>query len=147
MHSEYHGSTGDSELDMRGRETMVESCLDRIFVAYDLGIHEGIVDPVVLLVDCEDSVGGEVARGWEGDDAVDGAIMANADSDSNHEDTPTTILIRAVSFVDSQMDIPECFPYLQETFSQDSGADEFYVVAITFGGAGAFTVPFSARPN
>ena len=38
MDREFHGSTGDIEQDMFGREAMVEGCLDQIFAAYDLGI-------------------------------------------------------------------------------------------------------------
>ena len=74
----FSGSTGDSEKDMDGREALVEACLDRLFAAFDSGTEEELEDPVVLLVDCEDSVGAPIARGWEGNDAVDAAIMANA---------------------------------------------------------------------
>ena len=146
MDREFYGSTGDTEQDMCGREAMVESCLDRIFAAYDFGIEEKIVDPVIFLVDCEDVVGGAVARGWEGDDAVDAAIMANAESDSLEGKLPTTILTTAVSFVDSCTEVPRWFPYLEETLSQGPPCDAFYVIAITFGGAGVFSVPLSARP-
>ena len=147
MGREFYGSTGDTEQDMFGREAMVESCLDQIFAAYDLGIDENIVDPVIFLVDCEDVVGASVARGWEGDDAVDAAIMANTESDSREGDIPTTILTRAASLVDSCTEVPKWFPYLEETLSQGSPSDAFYVIAITFGGAGAFSVPLTARPT
>jgi len=147
MDREFHGSTGDAEQDMFGREAMVEGCLDQIFAAYDLGIDEKIVDPVIFLVDCEDVVGAAVARGWEGDDAVDAAIMANTESDSREDDIPTTILTRAASLVDSCIEVPRWFPYLEETLSQGSPCEAFYVIAITFGGAGAFSVPLAARPT
>ncbi len=147
MDREFHGSTGDTEQDMFGRESMVESCLDQIFAAYDLGIDENIVEPVIFLVDCEDVVGAAVARGWEGDDAVDAAIMANTESDSREDDIPTTILTRAASLVDSCIEVPRWFPYLEETLSHGSPCEAFYVIAITFGGAGAFSVPRAARPT
>ena len=142
----FTGSTGDSEKDMDGREALVEGCLDRLFVAFDSGCEEGFLDPVVLLVDCEDAIGAPVARSWEGNDAVDAAIMENADAAEDPEKFPTTILIRVVSFTDGQQELPKWFPYLQDAFSHGPPRDGFYVVAITFGGAGTFTVPLNARP-
>lgn len=147
VNRESFGSTGDPEKDMDGREALVETCLSRIFSAYDLGCEEDLVDPVVFLVDCEDTVGASIARGWEGDDAVDAAIMANADSSHDQEGIATTVLTRSVSFADSQMEVPRWFPYLQEVFSHGPTGEGFYLVVITFGGAAVFTVPFSARPT
>ena len=145
----FSGSTGDSEKDMDGREALVEACLDRLFAAFDSGISEELEDPVVLLVDCEDSVGAPIARGWEGNDAVDAAIMANANDVEKKEqnELATTILIRTVSFIDSQQELPKLFSYLQDSFLQGPSVDGFYVVVISFGGAGVFTVPMAARPE
>lgn len=132
---------------MDGREALVEACLDRLFAAFDSGVVEGIVEPVVLLVDCEDSVGTPIARTWEGDDAVDAAIMANANDAEREEqnELATTILIRTVSFIDSQRELPKLFDYLQDSFSHGPAVGGFYVVVISFGGAGIFTVPMTAR--
>jgi len=143
----FSGSTGDPEKDMDGREALVEACLDRLFAAFDSGVVEGIVEPVVLLVDCEDSVGTPIARTWEGDDAVDAAIMANANDAEREEqnELATTILIRTVSFIDSQRELPKLFDYLQDSFSHGPAVGGFYVVVISFGGAGIFTVPMTAR--
>ncbi len=142
----FTGSTGDSERDMDGREALVEGCLARLFSAFDSGCAEGFSDPVVLLVDCEDAIGASIARDWEGNDAVDAAIMANADDAEDQESFPTTILIRVVFFADGQQELPKLFPYLKDAFSHGPPRNGFYVVAITFGGAGSFTVPLNARP-
>ena len=143
----YPGSTGDHENDMDGREDLVEHCLDRLFAAYDLGRGEGFSNPVIFLVDCEDAIGAVVARGWEGDEVVDAAILANADSAKNQQEVPTTVLIRAASFADSQREVPQWFPYLEEFFLRRPPNDTFCVVAIAFGGAATFTVPLSSRPT
>ena len=145
----FSGSTGDPEKDMDGREALVEACLDRLFAAFDSGVVDGIVEPVVLLVDCEDSVGTPIARTWEGDDAVDAAIMANANDAEREErnELATTILIRTVSLIDSPRDLPKLFHYLQDSFSHGPSVGGFYVVVISFGGAGVFTVPMTARPE
>ncbi len=143
----FSGSTGDSAKDMDGREALIEDCLESLFVAFDSGTAEGFLSPVVMLVDCEDAVGAPIARSWEGNDAVDAAIMANAKDAEELDNIPATILIRTVSFVDGEQELPKWFPYLHESFSQGPPVDGFYVVVISFGGAGIFTVPMSARPS
>lgn len=141
------GSSGNERDDMEGREALVEFCLDRLFEAYDLACREGTVCPVVFLVDCEDPLGGPIAREWEGDDSVDSAILAHADSGGDDRATMTTVLTRAASFEDSRADIPALFPYLACSFEQFPRDDRFLVVAISFGGAATFTIPLSARPG
>ena len=42
------------------------------------GIADGVADPVAFLIDCEDEIGAQIARAWDGDDAVDAAILASA---------------------------------------------------------------------
>ena len=50
----FSGSTGNAEHDMDGREHLIESSLPRLFSAFDLAVDQGLVDPVVILIDCED---------------------------------------------------------------------------------------------
>ena len=145
----FSGSTGDAEHDMDGREALVESSLGSLFDAYDVAVEEGLTEPVVLLIDCEDTIGAPIARKWEGNDAVDAAIMSNAmeDASSNREERNTTVLVKTVSLFDSQQELSRWFPYLADAFASGPATDGFYVVVISFGGAGVFTVPMTTRPG
>ena len=145
----FFGSTGDAEHDMDGREILIESALPQLFGAFDAAVEGGLIDPVVLLIDCEDTIGGPIAREWDGSDAVDAAIMSNAidGQTSNTDERTTTILVKTVSFFDGQQELSRWFPYLSDALSKGPTVDEFYVVVISFGGAGVFTVPMSVRPE
>ena len=141
------GSTGDPGRDMDGREALVEDCLDELFAAYDRGRNDGVRDPVVFLIDCEDEIGEPIARAWEGDDVVDGAVLANAERPAEAGGLSTTILARAFAFEDSRREIPELFPYLAASFQEPPSTDRILVVAIAFGGAGTFVVPLDVPPG
>ena len=115
---------------MEGRQALVEASLSELFDAYDAAIAEGVNAPVVFLIDCEDPIGSEIARAWEGDDAVDAAILANAE-DSGGVDSAekiTTTLARAYSFDESRREVPQLFPYLSGSFAQPP-RDGFLIVA------------------
>ncbi|MEX0936423.1 MAG: hypothetical protein WDZ59_01085 [Pirellulales bacterium] len=139
------GSTGDPEQDMLGREELIESSLPLVFETYDDAIRAGVVEPVVLLVDCEDQIGQQIAIQWVGEEAVEAAIAAQA-GESDTPDT-TTALARAVSFRECRREIPASFPYLRGTFAQPPPRGGFVAVVISFGGAATFTVPQDARPE
>ena len=105
------GGAENQDLDMEAREQLVEDCLLRLQDAHEEALQAGISDPVVFLIDCEDSVGTTIARNWEGDDAVDSAILANAECEHDGgRETIATVLTRAVSFQESQRDVPGLFP-------------------------------------
>ena len=147
--SDLRGSTGDEEQDMLGREALIEDSLAQVFEAYDHARRDGIKDPVVLLLDCEDEIGSPIARAWDGDDAVDAAIMANADRDGGDDDDAaiTTTLARAESFKRCRREVPKVFPYLAGTFEQPPPERGFVTVVVAFGGAATFIVPLDARPE
>ncbi|NIP87357.1 MAG: hypothetical protein GTO03_18115, partial [Planctomycetales bacterium] len=88
--------------------------------AHDHALAEGMRQPVVFLVDCEDPLGSQIARQWAGDDAVDAAILATAtesDSDSA-EETSTTTLVQAFPFEECRREVPPLFPYLAGSFQR-----------------------------
>lgn len=140
----HRGSTGDPEQDMELRQALGDSSLPQLFEAFDLGLEEGLADPVVLLMDCEDEIGSRFARGWVGDSAVDAALKEQRPSAG--EEPITITLALALDFTECQTEIPQYLPYLAETFQEPPPLEGFLAVVITSGGAATFTVPFAARP-
>lgn len=120
------------------QQLLAESSLPLLFETYDAAVKDGMKLPLVLLVDCEDEIGGQIARAWLGDDVVDDAVANNTDSD-------TTVYARAASWKKSRHEVPETFEYLAPVFEQSPPEDGFLVVSITAGGASALTVPMDAR--
>lgn len=149
-----YGSSGDEAKDMEAKEALLESSLEQAFAEYDFARKHQMPEPVVFLVDCEDQIGSPMARGWEGDEAVDAAIQENreeADEATAQSDPPDaqrciTTLARAFALADCRREIPQYFPELMPTFVDEPPKDGFLAVVITAGGAATFTVPFDARP-
>ena len=147
---QFSGSTGNAEHDMDGREALLEASLSKLFDAFDVASSEGVNEPVLILIDCEDMIGAPIARKWEGNDAVDAAIMSNAmgnETSEEHEERATTVLIKTVPLFDSQKELSRWFPYLADTLASGPVVDGFFVLVISFGGAGVFTVPMATRPG
>jgi hypothetical protein len=145
--TELRGSTGDQQRDMDAREALVEDSLALVFEAYDRAAADGVVVPVIFLMDCEDEIGAEIARAWDGDDAVDAALLPEREQDA--EEGPSslvTVLSRPADFEDCQRELPELFPYLAASFERPPTAG-ILVVVVAFGGAGTFTVPHDARDS
>ncbi len=132
----------DDPLD--AHQLLVESSLPLIFETYDEAIEEEIAGPMVILVDCEDELGGQIARGWLGDETIDDAIAAEAPSE-DPEEVQTTVFARAIGWKEAQADLAEAFPYLAPALDSGPPADGVFVVGITEGGASAFTAPWDAR--
>lgn len=130
-------TSADDPLEQQ--QALAESSLPLLFSTYDDARRGGTVDPVVLLLDCEDSIGGEIARAWLGNDAVDDAITLN------EEGSDTTVFARSFTWKDCRREIPQTFPYLAKVFDEAPPRDGFLVVSVTAGGASALTVPFDAR--
>jgi len=120
------------------QQLLAESSLPLLFETYDDAIKNKTEDPVVMLLDCEDEIGGPIARAWLGGDTVDDAIANNVDDD-------TTVYARAVSWQEARREVPETFEYLASVFADPPPADGFLVVSVTAGGASALTVPMGAR--
>lgn len=121
------------------QQAMVESALELVFQTYDDGVAEGMQQPVVWLLDCEDPIGGQIARGWLGDEAVDDALAAAEDEDA-------TLFARPVSWEVSKAETPSVFPYLADAF-ETPPTDGLMVIGVTAGGASAIIAPLAARPT
>jgi hypothetical protein len=142
------GGAENQDLDMGVREQLVEDCLSRLQDAHEEALRTDISDPVLFLIDCEDRVGATIARSWEGDDAVDSAILANAECEhggreTEKRETIATVLTRAISFEESRRLVPELFPYLAISFQQPPPKGRFLVIVVANGGSATFFAPFS----
>ncbi|RIK77597.1 MAG: hypothetical protein DCC67_12485 [Planctomycetota bacterium] len=133
----------DVELALEAQQTLLETSLPLVFEAYDDALRRNVADPVVLLVDCEDAIGGEIARTWLGDDVVDDAILA--ESAERQSEDQTTVFAYAHSLEDCRREIPTVFPYLAPALQPPAAG--FLAVSITAGGASALVVPPDARPE
>ena len=125
------------------QQALAESSLPLLFEAFDDALDSEVERPVVILLDCEDEIGGEIARAWLGTDEVDEAIsdrLASSDSEDS-----TTVYARAFSWDDCQAEIPEVFPYLAEVFEGESPENTFLTISVTSGGASALHVPLELR--
>lgn len=125
---------------MEVREQLAEDCLTRLQDAHDEALEAGIAAPVLFLIDCEDRVGTTIARSWEGDDAVDSAILANAEGDHEGE-TIATVLTRAISFEEGKREVPRLFPYLAISFQEHPPKGHFLVIVVASGGSATFFAP------
>jgi hypothetical protein len=132
------------------QQELLEVSLQLVFEAYDDACRRHVRDPVVFLLDCEDEVGGQIARSWLGDDAVDDAISeqhgGNAFPDCG-KDEQTTVFAMAFPFKECRRELPAIFPYLSSALDQSPSQDGFYVISVAAGGASIFTSPHSARPE
>ncbi len=130
---------------LEAQQLLLESSLELAFSAYDEALAAKLRDPVVFLLDCEDAIGGEIARSWLGEETVADAIADRTASADEDEETETTVFAHAFPFAQCQTEVPAVFPYLSPALKTPP-VDGFLAIAVTCGGASALTVPFSARP-
>ena len=132
-------TTDDAEL-LEAQQELLEASLPLVFTAYEDAVASGKSPAVVILLDCEDEIGGVIACSWLGEEAVEEAL-GQQDADS------TAVFAYGFSFVDCAAEIPAVFPYLTPVFEQSPPDDGFLAVVVAYGGASALTVPFSANPG
>lgn len=125
------------------QQELLESCLELVFDAYDEAIDEKMVEPVMFVIDCEDEMGEQIANAWLGESAVRDAVAEQKLADPGND--LTTVFARAYPFAESRREVPAVFDYLAPVFEQELPSDGFLAIAVTAGGAAAFTVPLSAR--
>jgi hypothetical protein len=125
------------------QQALAESSLPLLFEAYDDAIESEVDRPVVILLDCEDEIGGEIARAWLGAEDVDEAISDR--QASNDSEDSTTVYARAFAWDDCRAEIPEVFPYLAEVFEDPAPENTFLTISVTAGGASALHVPLELR--
>ncbi len=126
------------------QQLLLESSLELAFSAYDEALAAKLRDPVVFLLDCEDAIGGEIARSWLGEEIVADAIADRAGS-ADEELAETTVFAYAFPFAECRTEVPAVFPYLRPAL-ETPPVGGFLAIAVTCGGASALTVPFDARP-
>ena len=126
----------DLEAAIEAQQSLLEDSLELVFEVYSAAIQEKMRQPVVILLDCEDEIGGQIARSWLGE-TVDDAIAAQSAE-------MTTVFAHAFPLLDCCEQVPAVFPYLQPVFEQPYPENGFLAISVTAGGASALTVPFEA---
>ena len=102
---------GEDETDpLEAQQWLLESSLALAFDAYDEAIQAKQRDPVVFVLDCEDAIGGEIARSWLGEELIADAIADRALED---EESETTVFAHAFPFAQCRTEVPAVFPYLK----------------------------------
>ncbi len=84
------------QIALEEQQALAESSLPLLFEAYDDAVESEVERPVVILLDCEDEIGGEIARAWLGPEDVDEAI-SDRQASSDSEDS-TTVYARAFAW-------------------------------------------------
>ncbi len=135
----------DDEAATLAQQEMLENCLELVFDAFDEGVADKVVDPIVFLLDCEDEIGEQIASAWMGAEAVRDAVAEQQLVDPGSD--LTTVFARAFPLAESRQEVPSVFPYLASVFDAELPTDGFLAIAVTAGGASAFTVPLTARDS
>jgi hypothetical protein len=143
MSSDSDDPTDANEIAQEEQQALAESSLPLLFEAYDDALETDVERPVVILLDCEDEIGGEIARAWLGEEDVNEAIR-DRQASSDSEDS-TTVYAQAFAWDDCRAEIPEVFPYLAEIFETDEPENTFLTISVTAGGASALHVPLELR--
>lgn len=127
------------------QQALLEDSLELVIDVYDAALYEGQLDPVVILLDCEDPIGGEIARAWLGQDVVDEVIRNQRSAEPSDE--LTTVFAHAFPYAECAGEVPAVFPYLAPVFDNPLPTGEFLAISVTAGGASALTVPPAARQS
>lgn len=135
--------TADAGAAALAQQELLESSLELVFAAYDDAVAEAMVEPVVFLLDCEDAIGEQIANAWLGAENVRNAVTEQQLAEPGGE--LTTVFAQAFPMAESRREVPAVFAYLAPIFDTELPADGFLAIAVTAGGASAFTVPLSAR--
>jgi hypothetical protein len=137
-------SSDDLEAALEEQQMLLETSLPLVFDAFDEAVKKRTKNPVVILLDCEDAIGGEIARSWLGEEAVDDAIAHQAADDPSSDET--TVFATAFSLAECQRELPPVFPYLEPAL-RTPPAEGFLAVSVAAGGASVLIVPPDARPS
>lgn len=138
----------DSNAALEEQQELLENSLPAAFSAYDAAKQQGIVEPVIFLLDCEDEIGREIASSWLGNEAIEDAIEQRQLSDADEEDgSVTTVFAHAFPLEQCRREVPTVFPYLKPVFNETLPENSFLAIVVASGGASALTVPLAARDS
>ena len=116
----------NDDASLESQQLLVESSLPLVFETYDDAVKQGETDPIVLLVDCEDELGSQIANGWLDEETVNDAIAfqlaekTESDEAADGETSQTTVFARGIAWKACRAELAEAFPYLAEVL--DAGA-------------------------
>jgi len=131
---------GDENHDLEKQQALLEESLPLVFSAFDEAKANSVSNPVVILLDCDDSIGSQIARSWLGDEVVD-------DAQAEQETEQITVFAHGFAWKKCRQEIPRVFPYLADALNQEKPRDGFLTVSVTSGGASVLTVPWDARSS
>ncbi len=131
------------ELALEAQQMLVEDSLELVCSSYATAIEQGMAQPLIVLLDCEDELGSEIARSWLGHDAVENGIAIQ--KQANDDESQTTVFAQAVAWKECREELSEAFPYLADVLVAGPTEDGILVIGITAGGASALTAPFEAN--
>lgn len=141
----YSEEIPDEVAALEAQQTLLEDSLELVFEIYDEALKDGLDEPVVILLDCEDPIGGEIARAWLGAEVVDDVILEQRAAEPS--DDLTTVFAYAFPWVECAREVPSVFPYLAPVFDEALPPGEFLAISVTAGGASALLVPPTARQS
>jgi hypothetical protein len=136
------GSTGDSEVDSVGKLTFLKAYWKQVRAAHANGLSQGMVDPVIWLVDCEDDVGGRIARTWVGGDSLEKQIAARKRGERPGH---TTVIVRPIPYDETEFMLRYDFPYLAEVVPERPSKQEICVFVVSLGGAASLFMPIEKQ--
>jgi len=134
------GSTGDAEVDSVGKLTFLKAYWKQVRAAHANGLSQGMVDPVIWLVDCEDDVGGRIARVWVGGPALEKQIAARKRGERPGR---TTVIVRPIPYDEVGVMLQFDFPYLAGVGPERPGKEEICVFVVSLGGAASLFMPIN----
>lgn len=135
-------SLNEEEKALEAQQMLVEDSLELVCSSYAESIEKGMAQPIIVLLDCEDELGSEIARSWLGHDAVENGIAIQ--KQTNDDESQTTVFAQAVAWKECREELSEAFPYLSEVLATGPTDQGILVIGITAGGASALTAPFEA---
>ncbi|TWT42527.1 hypothetical protein [Botrimarina hoheduenensis] len=150
----------DPELEaaLDAQQTLVESSLPLVREVFLQAQRDRVAHPLVVLIDCEDELGGDVARGWLGDETVNDAIALQhaeqvaareneaadePEHDEDHDEPATTVYAHGIAWSEARGVLSAAFPYLEPILDMKPAPEGILVISITAGGASALTAPLS----
>lgn len=131
MQRSYRGTTGDLLQDEQARSHLAESNFDKMCSVYQRAAAHGAESFVVLVLDCADVLGNQLARLCLGHDRIEAELSAR---DGGSQPGATMTLVIPTDYEATREGLLATFPELEADFTPPA-PDNFLAVIVTAGGA------------